>query len=316
MKRRLFATSLALSALVLGTGACGANDEPAEADGPVTITVNGLPPDTETVNRKNFIDDVAKFDGDNIRPSRSTPERARWTRRRSPPSWPAASSRTSSTSTSPTRPALIAKRQVADISKYLDDFPITKELKPELLRVFSATTRAARSTGCRRELLDGPGLQPGPVHQGRSRPGQPAEDLGRGARRRPRRSAALGGGIIGYGDYSKSNTGGWHFTAETLLARRRHRDAATAAPGRRRSTTPPASRSCSSSRTCAGPTTRWARSSSSSGPTCCSMMGCGKLGMYLGTGRQHPNDRQPVQGQVRDVRPRLDPGRQGHARRR
>jgi ABC-type glycerol-3-phosphate transport system substrate-binding protein len=27
--------------------------------------------------------------------------------------------------------------------------------------------------------------------------------------------AALGSGYVGYGDYSKSNTGGWHFTAET-----------------------------------------------------------------------------------------------------
>src|SRR5689334_11440813 len=62
MKRRLFATSLALGALLLGSACSGSADTPDEAaDGPVTITVNGLPPDTDPVNRKNFTDDVAAF---------------------------------------------------------------------------------------------------------------------------------------------------------------------------------------------------------------------------------------------------------------
>ncbi|GAA3314765.1 extracellular solute-binding protein [Nonomuraea dietziae] len=35
---------------------------------------------------------------------------------------------------------------------------------------------------------------------------------GRRSARWPRRSAALGPGYIGYGEYSAGNTGGWHFT--------------------------------------------------------------------------------------------------------
>ena len=52
------------------------------------------------------------------------------------------------------------------------------------------------------------------VHQGRPRPEQPADDLGRGPRPRPRRSPRWATDYVGYGDYSKNNTGGWHFTAE------------------------------------------------------------------------------------------------------
>jgi multiple sugar transport system substrate-binding protein len=215
MKRRLFATSLALSALVLSTGACGADDEPAEADGPVTITVNGLPPDTDPVNRKNFLDDVARFTAKypNIK---VTPKEGMM----DPQTFAAklAGGQLEDVFyvyfTDPQ--ALIRKRQVSDISKYLGDFPNTKDLKPELLRIFSdGDGNGAKVYGLpsqnysmglvyNRELFTKAGLDPA------NPPKTWAE-----VREAAKKLSALGGGVTGYGDYSKSNTGGWHFTAET-----------------------------------------------------------------------------------------------------
>ena len=215
MKRRLFATGLALSALVLGTGACGANDEPAEADGPVTITVNGLPPDTDPVNRKNFMDDVAKFTAKypniKVAPKEGMMD---------PQTFAAklAGGQLEDVFyvyfTDPQ--ALIRKRQVTDITKYLGDFPNTKDLKPELLRIFSdgdgdggkvyglPSQNYSMGLVYNRDLFTKAGLDPA------NPPKTWAE-----VREAAKKLSALGGGVTGYGDYSKSNTGGWHFTAET-----------------------------------------------------------------------------------------------------
>ena len=61
------------------------------------------------------------------------------------------------------------------------------------------------------------------VHQGRSRPGQARRRPGPRSATAAKKIAALGDGTVGYGDYSKSNTGGWHFTAEMYSRRRRRR---------------------------------------------------------------------------------------------
>ncbi|MET0493678.1 MAG: extracellular solute-binding protein [Actinoplanes sp.] len=211
MRRRLFATSLALSALVLGTGACGA-DEPAEADGPVTITVNGLPPDTDPVNRKNFLDDVAKFTAKyptiKVEPKEGMMD---------PQTFAAklAGGQLEDVFyvyfTDPQ--ALIRKRQVSDISKYLGDFPVLKDVKPELMRIFSDEAGKAYGVPSQnysmglvynRDLFKRAGLDVN------NPPKTWAE-----VREAAKKLTALGNGTVGYGDYSKSNTGGWHFTAET-----------------------------------------------------------------------------------------------------
>src|SRR5689334_7866184 len=53
---------LLVAGLTLATAACGDDDsqKPA-ADGTVSITVNGLPPKSEAVERKRFMEDVAAF---------------------------------------------------------------------------------------------------------------------------------------------------------------------------------------------------------------------------------------------------------------
>ncbi len=81
------------------------------------------------------------------------------------------------------------------------------------MKVFSGRRRQGLRPA-RAELLAGPALQP--------RRCSPRPASTRTARRRPgptcataaKKITALGDGTVGYGDYSKSNTGGWHFTAE------------------------------------------------------------------------------------------------------
>jgi multiple sugar transport system substrate-binding protein len=212
MKRRLFATSVALGALLLGSACSSSDDTPDEAaDGPVTITVNGLPPDTDPVNRKNFTEDVAAF-------------MARYPNIKIDAREGMMDPQTFSAKlaggqledvfyvyfTDPQ--ALIRKRQASDISKYLGDFPNTKDVKPELMRIFSdadgkvyglPSQNYSMGLVYNRQLFTKAGLDPA------NPPKTWAE-----VREAAKKLTALGGGVTGYGDYSKNNTGGWHFTAE------------------------------------------------------------------------------------------------------
>jgi ABC-type glycerol-3-phosphate transport system substrate-binding protein len=61
--RRTFSRALGVvlaASLATVTAAC--SEEPEAPTGPVTITVNGLPPDTNAAQRKTFLDDVKEFE--------------------------------------------------------------------------------------------------------------------------------------------------------------------------------------------------------------------------------------------------------------
>jgi multiple sugar transport system substrate-binding protein len=213
MRRRLLATTFALGALLLSSACSGSDDSTEEAaTGPVTITVNGLPPDTDPVNRKNFEEDVTKF-MDKYPDIKIEAKEGMM----DPQTFSAklAGGQLEDVFyvyfTDPQ--ALIRKRQVSDISKYLGEFPNTKDLKPELLRIFSDESGHAYGLPSQnysmglvynRELFKKAGLDPA------TPPRTWAE-----VREAAKKINALGGGVVGYGDYSKNNTGGWHFTAET-----------------------------------------------------------------------------------------------------
>ncbi|OIJ68664.1 sugar ABC transporter substrate-binding protein [Streptomyces mangrovisoli] len=107
---------------------------------------------------------------------------------------------------------LIAKHQAADITDYLKDYPAAQQVKPQLRQVFQ--DKAGRTYGVtegnysmglvyNRTLFKKAGLDP-------DKPPTTWDEV----RADAKKIAALGGGVVGYGDYSKSNTGGWHFTAE------------------------------------------------------------------------------------------------------
>jgi multiple sugar transport system substrate-binding protein len=200
---------LVVGAAALMTVACGATKKADSST--VTITVNALPPATEVVNRKNYLADVAEFE--KLHPNIKIDAREG---KMDP--------KTFSTKLAGgqledvfyvyfTDPAtLIAKHQAADLTPYLADFPVTRQLKPELLKVFQDAdgrvyglpqTNYTMGLLYNRTLFTKAGLDPDKP------PATWAE-----VRTAAQKIAALGDGTVGYGDYSKNNTGGWHFTAE------------------------------------------------------------------------------------------------------
>ena len=105
---------------------------------------------------------------------------------------------------------MIARHQAADITEAVKDVPHVNDIQPELLRQLPAT-RAASSTACRpmnytmgllynRTLFQKAGLDP-------DKPPTTWDEV----RADAKKISALGNGVVGYADYSKSNQGGWHF---------------------------------------------------------------------------------------------------------
>src|SRR2546430_656060 len=204
---------LVVAALGLASAACSsASPTPAaSSDGPVTITVNGLPPTTEAVDHKKFLDDVAEFEKAN--PNIRIDAREGYMDPKTFATKLAGGQLEDLFYVYLTDPgSLITKHQVADITPYLDQVPAAKEIKPELMKVFSGPDNKVYGLPWRnysmgllysKSLFTKAGLDP-------ANPPRTWDDV----RTAAKQIAALGGGTAGYGDYSKSNTGGWHFTAE------------------------------------------------------------------------------------------------------
>ncbi|MDG4803754.1 extracellular solute-binding protein [Micromonospora sp. WMMD980] len=177
----------------------------------MTITVNNMPPETERIPRETFLADVAAFEKANpnikIDPREGKMDPATFSAKL------AGGQLENAFYVYFTDPAgLIARRQAADITPYLKDFPDIEQIKPNLLKVFG--DGQGRTFGLpegnytmglvyNRVLFERAGLDP-------NKPPATWDEL----REYAKKIAALGGGINGYGDYSKNNTGGWHFTAE------------------------------------------------------------------------------------------------------
>jgi multiple sugar transport system substrate-binding protein len=200
--------------LVAGVGlsltACGSKDEPA-TDGKVKIIVNGLPPATEAANHQRFLDNVAEFEKQN--PDIKVDAREGKMDPQTFAAKLAGGQLEDLFYVYFTDPAsLIAKHQVADISPYTKDFPAVAQIKPDVLKVFSDSAGKVYGLPYKnysigllysRPLFTKAGLDP-------DNPPKTWADV----RTAAQKIAALGNGTVGYGDYSKSNTGGWHFTTE------------------------------------------------------------------------------------------------------
>jgi ABC-type glycerol-3-phosphate transport system substrate-binding protein len=206
--RRRGGLALALVAGVgLLTAACGTgkSDDKAQDGGVVTITVNALPPATEVVNRKLYLEDVAEFE--KLHPNIKIDAREG---KMDPKTF---SSRLAGGQLEDvfyvyfTDPAqLIAKKQVADITDYAKDNEVVKQIKPDLMKTFSDArgriygvpwTNYTMGLLYNRALFTKAGLDP-------DKPPTTWEAV----RTAAQKIAALGDGTVGYGDYSKSNTGG------------------------------------------------------------------------------------------------------------
>jgi multiple sugar transport system substrate-binding protein len=202
---------LLVAGLGLLSAACGDSADDSSAGGKVTISVNGLPPATEAANHQRFLENVAEFEKQNPKIDIDAREG-----KMDPQTFAAklAGGQLEDVFyvyfTDPA--SLIAKRQVADVTKYLGEFPVTQQIKPELMKVFSSpdgkvyglpTKNYSLGLLYNRTLFAKAGIDP-------NSPPKTWADV----RTAAQKITGLGGGMVGYGDYSKSNTGGWHFTAE------------------------------------------------------------------------------------------------------
>jgi ABC-type glycerol-3-phosphate transport system substrate-binding protein len=205
---------LLVAGVVMSAAACGNDDKATggESGGNVTLTINGLPPATEKVNHDRFLANVAEFEKANPTIKLKVNEG-----KMDPQTFQAklAGGQLEDVFyvyfTDPTN--LIAKRQVSDVSKYLaSDAPVASQIKPEVLKVFQDAEGKTYGLPAKnysigliynRDLFTKAGLDPN------SPPKTWAE-----VRTAAKKIAALGKDYVGYGDYSKNNTGGWHFTAE------------------------------------------------------------------------------------------------------
>jgi multiple sugar transport system substrate-binding protein len=178
----------------------------------VTITVNGLPPKTEAAARANFLRDVSNFQQlhPNIKvvPHEGFMDPATFAARL------AGGQLENVFYVYFTDPAgLIDRHQVADITKAAKSFPVIQQIRPTLLSIFSdpsgkhlyglPTGNYSLGLLYNRSLFQKAGLDP-------NKPPTTWDAV----RTDAKKIAALGNNTVGYGEYSKSNTGGWHFTAE------------------------------------------------------------------------------------------------------
>jgi multiple sugar transport system substrate-binding protein len=215
MDRRFPGAALAglAAGILLLSSACSDSDadDSTSAAGPVTLVVNGLPPKTDPINRANFEANVKTFTAQH--PDIKIDAREGMMDPQTFAAKLAGGQLEDVFYVYFTDPqALIRKRQVSDISKYLGDFPNIKDVKPELMKIFSDSVGKVYGLPSQnysmglvynRDLFTKAGLDPNKP------PATWAE-----VRADARKIAALGDGVAGYGDYSKNNTGGWHFTAE------------------------------------------------------------------------------------------------------
>jgi multiple sugar transport system substrate-binding protein len=202
---------LLVAGVAMSAAACGGDDASASKDGKVKLVINGLPPGTEKATHDRFLANVAEFEKAN--PNIDIDAREGKMDPQTFPAKLAGGQLEDVFYVYFTDPAnLIAKHQVSDISKYLKDYPITSQIKPEVLRVFQ--DEGGKTYGLpyknysmgllyNRDLFKKAGLDP-------DSPPKTWADV----RTAAKKIAALGNSTVGYGDYSKNNTGGWHFTTE------------------------------------------------------------------------------------------------------
>jgi len=199
------------AALALAVSACGSSPSPgADANGQVTISVNGLPPATQTVDRKNFEDDVKAFEASH--PKIKIDAREGLMDPKTFTAKLAGGQLEDVYYVYFTDPAtLIQRRQAADISNYVKDVPYLKDVRSELQDVFRdssgkiyglPTGNYSMGLVYNRALFTKAGLDP-------DKPPATWDEV----RDAAKKISSLGNGTVGYADYSKNNQGGWHLTS-------------------------------------------------------------------------------------------------------
>ena len=205
-------TALALATgLVVGlTAACSSGGE-QQASGPVTITIDGQPPQTQPFDRKIFDADVAAFE--KAHPDIKVTAHEGFMDPKTFSAKLAGGQLEDVFYVYFTDPAnLIARHQAADITDYVKDVPHVSDIQPALLDVFKdaqghtyglPTANYSMGLLYSRTLFTKAGLDP-------DKPPTTWDDV----RTDAKKIAALGNNTVGFADYSASGQGGWHFTTE------------------------------------------------------------------------------------------------------
>ena len=201
------------TALALGLTACGGSSPGSAAgagDGVVTISVNGMPAATQTVDRKNFEDDVKAFEASHPKIRIDAREG-----QMDPTTFAAKLAGGQLEDVYYvyfTDPAgLIQRHQAKDITAELKDFPGLADIRPALQDVFRdaagkvyGVPEGNYSLGLvyNRALFAKAGLDP-------DKPPATWDEV----RTAAQKITALGDGVTGFAEYSKNNQGGWHLTS-------------------------------------------------------------------------------------------------------
>ncbi len=188
----------------------------SSSGGHVTITVGCEPPKTQAAQRKFFVDDIQAFEkanpsitvtGDDTNPCDD------------PSTFDAklASGKLDNVFYTYFTDAsnVVSSGQAADISKYASQIKNLGSIQSDLVNLYRQGDSASGALYgipvsnytlgllYNKQLFQRAGLNPN----------QPPTTWAQ-VRTDAKKISALGGGIVGYGDYSAANVGGWHFTAE------------------------------------------------------------------------------------------------------
>ncbi|EWM17712.1 ABC transporter substrate-binding protein [Kutzneria sp. 744] len=206
------AAALALATgLTLGMTAACSGGADQQAGGPVTITIDGQPPQTQPFDRKIFDADVAAFE--KAHPDIKVTAHEGFMDPKTFSAKLAGGQLEDVFYVYFTDPAnLIARHQAADITDYVKDVPHVNDIQPALLDVFKdaggkvyglPTANYSMGLLYNRALFTKAGLDP-------DKPPTTWDEV----RADAKKITALGNNTVGFADYSASGQGGWHFTTE------------------------------------------------------------------------------------------------------
>jgi ABC-type glycerol-3-phosphate transport system substrate-binding protein len=214
MRTDSFRTAAALvlaTGLTLGMTAACSGGADQQAGGPVTITIDGQPPQTQPFDRKIFDADVAAFE--KAHPDIKVTAHEGFMDPKTFSAKLAGGQLEDVFYVYFTDPAnLIARHQAADITDYVKDVPHVSDIQPALLDVFKdaggkvyglPTANYSMGLLYNRALFSKAGLDP-------DKPPTTWDEV----RADAKKITALGNNTVGFADYSASGQGGWHFTTE------------------------------------------------------------------------------------------------------
>ncbi|SHM89688.1 ABC transporter substrate-binding protein [Cryptosporangium aurantiacum] len=210
--RRSRLGALVAAGLVLAATGCTSADDDTTADGKVRITVNCEPPKSAAIDRRSFEEDIAIFEKQNPDIDIVAHD-----------AFPCMDPKTFDAKLAGDQMEtifyvyftdvanVVKRRQAADISKYVGEVAGYDDLQQSVLDIFETDgktyglPRTNYSMGLvyNKALFTKAGLDA-------SKPPTTWDEV----RVAAKKIAGLGNGTVGYADFSASNQGGWHFTAE------------------------------------------------------------------------------------------------------